>query len=110
MSTYEEIEKRVWALIGKVQDKDQEHIEHLFDTILWFEYGQRVFSQFGYGVYAWTFRQRNGMTTLVIKGQEKEVPLVAFVTSSTPRGCVEQMFDLLLDGRLRWQKDKYPSI
>lgn len=110
MSTYEQLEQRVWGIIEKVQDRDKEHIEHLFDTILWMEYGQTVFSQFGYGVYSWQFRQQDGNTLLVIKAQENGVPLVAFVTSATTRGCIEQMFDLVTNGSLRWQRDKWPTI
>jgi hypothetical protein len=102
--------KRLDHIIGQIADSDPEYIDEVWDLLLWSHYGQDVFSQFGYGVYAWNFRQSNGSTRLTIKARESGVPLVAFVSAATPRGCVEQMFSLLEHNALKWQKDKYPTI
>lgn len=110
MSLDDKYTQRLNHIIGRIADSDKLYIDEVWDLLLWSNYGQDVFSQFGYGVYAWYFRQANGSCRLVIKALESGVPLVAFVTSATPRGCVEQMFGLLDKGILKWQKDKYPAI
>lgn len=102
--------ERLDFVIGRIADGDKEYLDEVWDLLLWSHYGQDVFSQFGYGVYAWNFRQSNGTTRLTIKAHESGIPLVAFVTCASPRGCVEQMFCLLENNRLKWQKDRYPSI
>lgn len=102
--------QRLNFIIDRIADRDNEYLDEIWDLLLWSHYGQSVFSQFGYGVYAWNFRQSNGSTRLTIKAQESGVPLVAFITAATPRGCVEQMFGLLEHGALKWQKDRYPAI
>lgn len=110
MSLDDKYTKRLNHIIDRIADSDKEYIDEIWDLLLWSHYGQDVFSQFGYGVYAWNFRQQNGSTRLTIKAMEGGVPLVAFVSSATPRGCVEQMFGLLEHGTLKWQKDRYPAI
>jgi hypothetical protein len=101
---------RLNHIIDRVADKDKDCIDEIWDLLLWSLYGQDAFSQFGYGVYSWNFRQSNGATRLCVKAMESGVPLVAFITSATPRGCIEQMFGCLERGTLKWQKDKYPGI
>lgn len=110
MSIDSKYTQRLEHIIDRIADKDQEYLDEVWDLLLWSHYGQDVFSQFGFGVYGWNFRQANGCTRLTVKAQEAGVPLVAFVTSATPRGCVEQMFALLEKDRLKWQKDRYPSV
>lgn len=102
--------QRLEFIIDRIADSDKEYIDEIWDLLLWSHYGQDVFSQFGYGVYSWNFRQANGSTRLTIKAKESGIPLVAFVTAASPRGCVEQMFGLLEHNALKWQKDRYPSI
>lgn len=103
-------EQRLNVLIDRVGNREPEYVDEVWDLLLWSHYGQECFSQFGYGVYGWNFRQLNGSTRLTIKAVESGVPLVAFITSATPRGCIEQMFGMLEAGRLKWQKDRYPAI
>lgn len=80
------------------------------DILRWSYYGQSVLSQFGLGLRGHVFRQRPASVLMTTKVQEGDVPLVAFVTAGTTTGCIEQMFDLLYDGRLKWQRDKYPWV
>lgn len=103
-------EIRVENILDKVASRDKVYVDSVFDLVLWANYGQDVLSQFGYSVYSWGFRHKNGMTRLSIKAVESGVPLVAFVSSASPTGCIEQLFTLLEKGGVRWQKDKYPSI
>jgi hypothetical protein len=110
MRTYQQAADRVHHIIDQLSEGDKQHIEQVFDVILWALYGQDVLSQSGKGVYGWNFRQSNGRMTLVIKAIESGVPLVAFVTAITPIGCIEQMFDLVEKEKLRWQRDRYPAI
>lgn len=101
-------EQRLDHLIDQLAAKDRETVDYTADLLRWALYGPSVFSQFGLGLRGYVFRQHNGSCVMTVKCVEGEVPLVAFVTSATPRGCIEQMFDLLFDHRLKWQKDKYP--
>lgn len=104
------ITQRLNHYIDRIADNDQEYIDDVWNILMWGLYGRDVLSQFGYGVYAWNFRQLNGNTQLVLKATESGVPLVAFITGASTMGCIEQMFDLLETGHLKWQKDKYPAI
>jgi hypothetical protein len=110
MELDDKVDLRVQHILDKLQAKDELYITDTYDLLVWGHYGQDVFSQFGYGVYSWTFRQRNGSHQLVIKATEESIPLVAFVTSATTIGCVQKALDLLYKGGLKWQKDRFPSI
>lgn len=105
-----EITQRLNHYIDQIEQGNQEYVGDVWNLLMWGLYGQRVLSQYGYGVYSWMFRQQNGNTQLVIKATEDGVPLVAFITASGTMGCIEQMFSLLESDRLRWQKDQYPTF
>lgn len=110
MSLDDKYTQRLDHIIDRIGDRDKDYVDMVWDILLWSTYGQDVLSQFGYGVYAWNFRQQNGTTRLCVKAIESGVPLVAFVSGATPTGCIEQMFGMLERGTLRWQKDKYPAV
>ena len=110
MSLDAKYEQRLNYIIEQIGIGDKQYIDEVWDLLLWSTYGQDVLSQFGYGVYGWNFRQSRGSCRLTVKAEESGVPLVAFVTSATPRGCIEQMFYLLDSKGLNWQKDKFPAI
>lgn len=110
MSVETELEQKVWSLIDEMASKDKLVIGQLFDLLMWGHYVQEALSQFGMGYSGTVFRQRPAASLMTIKVLESGVPLVAFVTSHTAIGCIEQMFDLLWAGRLKWQKDLYPWI
>ncbi|GAG73188.1 unnamed protein product [marine sediment metagenome] len=82
----------------------------LTSVLLFLLYVPKVLSQFGTTVKGFTCRQKNGQTLLTVKGWEGETPLVVFVTSGTPVGCMTRFLDLLEDDRLTWSKDRYPWI
>lgn len=86
------------------------HKDDLRDLLLLHHYGHKVFSQFGLGLCGWVLRQRNGETLLTVKVVESGTPLVVFITSATPMGCVSKLFDLLERDRLTFARDKYPWI
>lgn len=110
MSVETKYDEKVWQLIDDLESKDKRGIEQTFDLVLWGHYVQEVLSQFGLGYQGSVFRQRSGSSVMTIKVVESGVPLVAFITSHTTMGCIEQMFSLLWADRLKWQKDKYPWI
>lgn len=110
MSIDEKYTERLNWIIDQIEAKDKEYIDAVWDLLLWSSYGQDVFSQFGLGVYSWNFRQQNGSCRLTVKAIEGTTPLVAFISASTPRGCIEHMFSGLERGTLKWQKDRYPAI
>lgn len=103
-------QERLQVLINRVAAKDDRTLGDLEDLLLWGFYGTDVFSQFGMGLSGYVIRQRRESTVLTVKATESGVPLVAFVTSGSTMGCIEQMYDLLFAGKLKWQKDKYPWI
>lgn len=110
MNIEDKREQRLEALIVKASQGDRRVIESLKDLLTWGLYSPSVFSQFGYGLSGFVYRQSAGGVRSTVKVVESGVPLVAFVSSATTAGNVEQMFDLLFEGRLKWQKDKYPWI
>lgn len=110
MSTDATREQLVDSVIAQLVIKDPKAIEQVQDLLLWGLYGQDVFSQFGMGLSGYVFRQQRSSVVATVKVTEGGVPLVAFVTSAYTVSCVEQMFDLLYAGRLKWQKDRYPWI
>lgn len=105
-----DIEQRLDALIDSLADGDRDTLQYTRDLLTWALYGPTVLTQFGYGLSGYVFRQRNGGTLMTVKVSESGIPLVAWISSATPRGCIEQMFSLLFEDRLKWQKDKFPWI
>lgn len=110
MYTEQQREQVISDTIDKLANKDRVHLDATRDLLTWGFYGPSVFSQFGMALAGFVFRQLNGNCQMTVKVVEQGVPLVAFVSSHTTTGCIEQMFDLLWAGRLKWQKDKYPWI
>jgi hypothetical protein len=103
-------EKRMDHLMSKLAIGDQDVVGYVDDLLTFGLYPQEVFSQFGLGLSGFIIRHTRTNVLMTVKVTEEGVPLVAFVTAATTRGCVEQMFDLLASGRLKWQRDKYPWI
>lgn len=110
MNIPDEVLQRLEALIPTSAVSDHDTLETARDLLLFHSYGQTVFSQNGLGLRGYSFRQRNGNTVMSIKVEEGGIPLVAFVTSHTPTGCIEQLWDLFEGDRLKWQRDKYPVV
>lgn len=110
MSLETKREERVWHIIDKLAAKDKAYIDDVFDILTWAHYGQEVFSQFGYGLAGWVFRQQAGSVRATVKVSEGGIPLVAFQTSANTTGCISAILDRLWDDRVVWQKDKYPWI
>lgn len=108
MSLESKHEQYIENLVDKLTTGSKGEIQQVGDYLLFGLYGPSVFSQFGLGLVGFVCRQRPGSVLLTVKVTESGVPLVAFVTSATTMGCIEQMFDLLWAGRLKWQKDKFP--
>lgn len=87
-----------------------EYSEGVEDLLLLYLCGQKVHSQNGLGLCGWAVRQSRDNTLLTLKVLESGVPLVAFLTSHTPMGCVEQYWRLFEADRVKWRKDQYPWI
>lgn len=101
---------RVKSILDHLVSSDQRYIDDVSDLLLWGFYGPDVLSQFGYGYCGSIFRQHRDSTKMTVKVMDSGTPLVAFITSASPTGCVRRFFDLLHDDKLKWQKDKYPWI
>ena len=110
MSLETEREQYISNLVTKLAKGDGQTLEQLDDYLMWGFYVQDVFSQFGLGYLGSVLRQSRTNVLMTVKATENGVPLVAFISSGTTIGCIEQMFDLLWAGRLKWQKDKYPWV
>lgn len=110
MSVQTKNEQRVWALIDRIADRDKSAIDSVFDLLTWGHYGHLVFSQFGYRLDGYVFRQSPGGVVSTVKVNESGVPLVGFVSAASTMGCISKMLDLLWAERVKWQKDKYPWI
>jgi hypothetical protein len=110
MSVDDRIDLRVDGILEQAAANHRDTCNTIGDLIRWGYYGPNVFSQFGLGLAGFVFRHKQHSIRMTIKVVEGGVPLVAFVTSATLTGSVEQMFDLLYHDKLKWQKDKYPWI
>lgn len=108
MSIDTNVIKELQAATDQWTDGRVIHKDDLVDLLMLHTYGQKVFSQFGLGLAGWVLRQRNGETLLTVKVSEGGTPLVAFITSATPTGCVSKLFDLLERDKLVFARDKYP--
>lgn len=82
----------------------------LQNLLLFLLYVPRVFSQCGHTLLGFSFRQKHGQYLMTIKCTEGETPLVVFVTSDTPIGCMFRFLDLMEDDRLTFVRDRYPWI
>ena len=82
----------------------------LENTLLFLIYVPKILSQSSIRYQGFVCRQKNGQTLLTLKAHEGETPLVVFVTSDTPMGCMVRFLDLLEGDRLSWVRDRYPWI
>jgi hypothetical protein len=82
----------------------------LENLLLFMLYVPKVLSQNNYRYNGHVVRQKNGQTLLTVKVHEGETPLVVFITSDTPTGCMVRFWDLFEHDRLTWVKDRYPWI
>lgn len=110
MNVEQEVEQRLETLLDQVTRGDAITVSQVKDVLRWAWYGQKVLSQFDMGLCGSVFRQSRTSVLMTVKAVESGVPLVAFVSSATTVGCVEHLFDLLYNEKLKWQKDKYPWI
>lgn len=100
----------VERILKRAASSDSAYTDGLVDLALLHIYGQKVFSQMGLGLCGWSIRQKGLNHLLTLKVMEAGVPLVAYITSHTPTGCVEQLFYLLESDKLRFNRDLYPWI
>jgi hypothetical protein len=84
------------------------HIDDLEDLLTFWIYLPRLLSQSGLRYKGYQLRQRDGSWLLVVKATQGDTPLVVFLTSATPTGCVRLMVSQIEDDRLKWVRDKYP--
>lgn len=82
----------------------------LENLLLFVLYVPKVLSQLGMRHQGFVCRQKQGQHLLTVKVREGETPLVVFVTSDTPTGCMVRFLDLLERDKLSWVKDRYPWI
>lgn len=99
---------RCTALIAQMRDGPPERVDDAWDLLMWVLYGPDVLSQSGMGLTGWSLRQRPGSWIMTIKVIDSGTPLVGFVTTGSPMGCIVRLLDLLENDGIRWQKDKYP--
>lgn len=86
------------------------HSDDLEDLLAFLLYLPAVLSQSGLKYHGFSCRQQNGATRLMLKASENGTPLVAFVTAPTTTHSIVRTLDLLLEDRIRWNRDKYPWI
>lgn len=82
----------------------------LESVLLFLVYIPNVLSQSGMKFGGYVCRHKAGQTLMTVKAREKDTPLVVFVTSDSPIGCMVRFLDLMEDDRLTWVRDRYPWI
>lgn len=91
---------------------DQRVIEaaDLETLLLFMLYVPYILSQSGITFMGHVCRQKQGQVLMTVKARESLTPLVVFVTSDTPVGCMHRFLDLMENDKLTWVKDRYPWI
>jgi len=84
--------------------------DDLEDTLLFIVHLSRILVNIGHRLCGYQFRQKNGQWLMTIKVRSGDLPLVVFVTASTPSSCMSRFIDLYENDRLTWIQDKYPWI
>lgn len=82
----------------------------LESLLLFLFYVPKTLSQNGVHLLGYSFRHKDGRYLMTSKALEGQVPIVVFVTSDSPTGCIFRFLNLLEDDRLSWRKDRYPWI
>lgn len=96
--------------VEKCVTEKSPYTEGPHDLVLLHNYGTNVFSQIGLGLCGWTLREQGQNWLMTVKVIEGGTPLVAYITSRSPTGCVEQLFYMLESDKVRWHRDQYPWI
>jgi len=110
MNIDEQVLYDVDRILDRASKPSDGYSDGVGDLVLLHHYGQKCFSQFGLGLCGWSIRQQGQNHLLTVKVVESGIPLIAYVTSHTPTGCVEQLFYLLESDKIRWNRDRYPWI
>ena len=98
----------VERILDRAADSDQAYTDGVEGLCLLHIYGQKVFSQIGMGLCGWSLRQKGHNWLLTIKVVDSGTPLIAYISSHTPTGCVEQLFYLLESDKVSYHVDRYP--
>jgi len=89
---------------GEYRGLAKEHVRNLS----WlFVYGQKVFSEYGYELTGFAFRQSEQGWTLILKVVLDDIPQVAFLTAHDPVDCVKALARKWHAGTLDFYRDKY---
>lgn len=78
------------------------------DTQLWFFlHSYADFAESGLELVGFSFREKHGDWDLILKLDQGDIPLVAFVTSKNPTRCMSKLRKLLRNGGLALYQDKF---
>lgn len=108
MSLLEQSTYEVQSALEQWDDHRVMHADDIEDLVLFWRYVPNVLSQTGKKFRGYQVRQRDGSWLMTVKVTEGSTPLVVFLTSGTPTGCVRLFVSQLDDERLVWHRDKYP--
>ena len=108
MNIVESCTYEIQAAMEQWTDHRVIHGDDLEDLLTFWIYLPRILSQLGMRYRGYQLRQRDGTWLLVAKATQGDVPLVVFLSSATPTGCVRLFVTQLIEDRLNWTKDKYP--
>lgn len=107
------LEEHIYSIQAAVEQWSDSRIisaSELENLLLFLVYVPNTLSRNGLDLMGYSFRQKRGQYLMTTKVVEGETPLVAFVTSDTPIGCIFRFLNLLEDDRLSWRKDRYPWV
>ncbi|MGB7033874.1 MAG: hypothetical protein WBF29_20740 [Syntrophobacteria bacterium] len=110
MSVDSQVTQELEAAMEQWTDMRVMHVDDLYDLLLFHSYGQKVLSQNGLTLMGHQVRRKNGQWLLTVKVTQNDTPLIAYITSGTPTGCIRLFVTQLETDRLRWSQDRYPWI
>lgn len=82
--------------------------DDLRDLAVFFMHPGKVLAEFGLGFKGLSVRQYQDGWRLAVKVVEHGLPLVGFCTGQTTTGSVCKFLNLLGEGHVKWQTDRYP--
>ena len=108
MNVPDKVDLELSAALEQWTDQRVVEADDLFDILALMIYHYDCFVNSGYTLTGFSFRQKAGQWLLTVKVKESGTPLVVFVTGENPTGCVRRFWNLWVNDRLAFVRDRFP--
>lgn len=108
LSTHSTTITEYWQAFDQWRDCRLIPRDDLRDVSTFFMYTDTYFSEYGMLFRGLSLRQYQEGWRLAVKVTERGIPLVGFCTGPTTTRSVCKFLNLMEDGNVKWQTDRYP--